>query len=356
MSVRGPALRRLLIGLAVALLGLGAHSPSSLGGHARRGEGAVEGARQVPSFTLDPSWPKALPNNWVFGGADSVAADRRGHVWVLSRPAGVPAAELAAGKIPAPPVLELSRDGEFVRGWGGPQWVQPWFATAVPLPDYPIGTPAEHGIYVDADDNVWVTGSGHIVLKFTPAGKLLLQIGTVQPDRRQQQHHAARQPDRHGRRHEAQRGLRRRRLPQPPRDRLRLGDRRLQAALGRLRERAERRTRPSSTSPASRSRSSSSSSTASSCRKDGLLYVVRPPARPDPGLPPRRHVRARGRSSTRTPRPAAASRRRASSPTRRRRRRVRIGHPHGASRATRRSATSTRPPCAAPSTSSAART
>ena len=64
-----------------------------------------------------------------------------------------------------------------MRGWGGPAWVQPWFATASPLPDYPIGTPAEHGIYVNNDDNVWVTGSGHIVLKFTRSGRLLLQIG-----------------------------------------------------------------------------------------------------------------------------------------------------------------------------------
>jgi outer membrane protein assembly factor BamB len=96
---------------------------------------------------------------------------------VLSRPLSVPPAELAAGKIPAPPVIELDRQGNFVRGWGGPQWVQPWFKTATPLPDYPTGTPPEHGIYVDAKDNVWLTGSGHIVLKFTPAGRLLLQIG-----------------------------------------------------------------------------------------------------------------------------------------------------------------------------------
>jgi hypothetical protein len=177
MSVRAPSSRRLLIGLAAALLGLGCALAVLLGGHAAAAK-APSKAPPVPTFTLDPSWPKALPNNWVFGGADSVAVDRRGHVWVLSRPAGVPAAEAAAGKIAAPPVLELSRDGEFIRGWGGPTWIQPWFATAVPLPDYPTGTPAEHGIYVDADDNVWVTGSGHIVLKFTKAGKLLLQIGT----------------------------------------------------------------------------------------------------------------------------------------------------------------------------------
>lgn len=182
MPVRGPSLRRLLLGVAGALLGLGCALAFLIGsqGHAQGTKAPGKGhmpTGQVPSFTLDPSWPKALPNNWVFGGADSVAADKHGHVWVLSRPAGVPAAELAAGKIAAPPVIELDRQGNFVRGWGGPQWVQPWFATANPLPDYPVGTPAEHGIYVDNDVSVWVTGSGHIVLKFSRAGQLLLQIG-----------------------------------------------------------------------------------------------------------------------------------------------------------------------------------
>jgi len=178
MQLRGTPLRRLIVGGIVALLGLAiALALLAASGEAQARKGPQHEKSQPPSFELDASWPKALPNNWVFGGADSLAADRHGHVWVLSRPAGVPAAELAAGKIAAPPVLELDREGNFVRGWGGPQWVQPWFATADPLPDYPVGTPAEHGIYVDDHDNVWVTGSGHIVLKFSRAGELLLQIG-----------------------------------------------------------------------------------------------------------------------------------------------------------------------------------
>jgi hypothetical protein len=182
MSVRGPSLRRLLLAGVVALIGAGVALAlwGGLQSEAQASKAqptAPRHAAHVPSFQLDPSWPKALPNNWVFGGADSVAVDRRGHVWVLSRPLSVPAAELAAGKIPAPPVVELDREGRFVRGWGGPGWVQPWFATATPLPDYPIGTPPEHGIYVDDEDNVWLTGSGHVVLKFSRAGELLLQIG-----------------------------------------------------------------------------------------------------------------------------------------------------------------------------------
>ena len=179
MSVRGPTLRRLLIAGVAALLALGlALALLSLQGQAQATKSPPKGKQvPVPTFAFDTSWPKALPNNWVFGGASSVAADKHGHIWVLTRPLSVPAAELAAGKIPAPPVIELDQEGNFVRGWGGPQWVQPWFKTPTPLPDYPEGVPPEHGIYVDDDDNVWLTGGGHIVLKFSRSGELLLQIG-----------------------------------------------------------------------------------------------------------------------------------------------------------------------------------
>jgi DNA-binding beta-propeller fold protein YncE len=38
---------------------------------------------------------------------------------------------------------------------------------------------AEHGVWVDQANNVWVTGNGHVALKFTSAGKFLLQIGQL---------------------------------------------------------------------------------------------------------------------------------------------------------------------------------
>ena len=36
---------------------------------------------------------------------------------------------------------------------------------------------AEHGLFIDHKDNVWVTGLNHLVLKFDRQGKFLLQIG-----------------------------------------------------------------------------------------------------------------------------------------------------------------------------------
>src|SRR5262249_57610078 len=38
---------------------------------------------QIPTFELDPSWPKPLPNNWGFGEAWGIAVDSRAHPWVL---------------------------------------------------------------------------------------------------------------------------------------------------------------------------------------------------------------------------------------------------------------------------------
>lgn len=129
-------------------------------------------ALAVPRFEVDPTFPK-LPNNWVMGDPSSIAVDRRDHVWILHRPRTVKA-ELKARV--APPVLEFDAQGVFVQAWGGPSDAYEW-------PD------TEHGIYVDHEDHVWVGGNNPIaqtrltprsddmLLKFTNAGKLVLQIG-----------------------------------------------------------------------------------------------------------------------------------------------------------------------------------
>ena len=43
-------------------------------------------AQTVPQFQVDPSWPKALPNNWLLGQVAHIAVDSNDHVWVLQRP------------------------------------------------------------------------------------------------------------------------------------------------------------------------------------------------------------------------------------------------------------------------------
>lgn len=132
-------------------------------------------AVQAPIFEVDPLWPKPLPNHWVLGSTIGVAVDARDHVWILHRPETVEDNFKAATFTPpigicctpAPPVLEFDQSGNLVGHWGGPGQGYEW-------PE------SNHGITIDHKGHVWIGGNGpkdaH-VLKFSPTGKFLLQIG-----------------------------------------------------------------------------------------------------------------------------------------------------------------------------------
>lgn len=126
----------------------------------------------VPTFAVDPSWPQPLPNDWIVGQVSGVAVDSQDHIWILHRPARLTAGSGADAAPPrpgiaAPPVIEFDAAGNLLQAWGGPADGYEWPAN-------------EHGLSVDSEGNVWVTGGGakdaH-VLKFTRAGEFLLQIG-----------------------------------------------------------------------------------------------------------------------------------------------------------------------------------
>ncbi len=40
---------------------------------------------QVPTFEVDPLWPKPLPNHWILGQTIGVAVDARDHIWIVHR-------------------------------------------------------------------------------------------------------------------------------------------------------------------------------------------------------------------------------------------------------------------------------
>ena len=127
--------------------------------HYAAGQSYLKG-REIPRFEVDPAWPK-IPKQWVLGQVASAAADDQNHIWVLHRPRTVRPSLKAA-----PPVLEFDEAGNYVQGWGG----------GGPGYDWPE---REHGIYVDYKGFVWIGGSGNEdqILKFTRAGKFVLQIG-----------------------------------------------------------------------------------------------------------------------------------------------------------------------------------
>jgi predicted enzyme related to lactoylglutathione lyase len=125
-----------------------------------------------PAFRVDPTWP-TIPANWVLGEVSSISVDPHDHVWVLHRPRSVPAEKRAQA---APPVLEFDADGKLLGSWGGDSDNYDW-------PE------REHGIFADAQGFIWISGNGgwprptaagsgdDMILKFTPSGRLVLQIG-----------------------------------------------------------------------------------------------------------------------------------------------------------------------------------
>lgn len=101
---------------------------------------AAAGYEAVPDFLK-------LPEDIKLGACSAVALNSKGHLYLFHRG--------------AKPILCFNSSGNFLRSWGDDL------------------IEVAHGMRVDADDNVWVTDTGHhTVLKFSPTGKLLLALGT----------------------------------------------------------------------------------------------------------------------------------------------------------------------------------
>jgi DNA-binding beta-propeller fold protein YncE len=126
---------------------------------------------QAPRFEVDPFWPKPLPNNWTLGNAIGIAVDASDNIWMFHRTTGVADNFKTPGAtccVVAPPVLGFNQAGDLIGNWGGPGAGYTW-------PD------SNHGLWIDHRGNFWVGGNGDKdtqILKFTSAGKFLLQIGT----------------------------------------------------------------------------------------------------------------------------------------------------------------------------------
>lgn len=120
----------------------------------------------------------------------ATAADAFGN----ARPDG----PIADRGLPAPAVLQFSQDGDLLTAWGGPErhgadwsWPDPIWTSAEGVEcDWPA---SEHGIFVDEDGMVYIAANGSgggetgdagndrgwdgHVLKFTPEGECVMQIG-----------------------------------------------------------------------------------------------------------------------------------------------------------------------------------
>ena len=79
----------------------------------------------APKFEVDPSWPQALPGNWIIGTIGGITVDAQDHVWINQRPSSLDAREKRAATapnvkccVPAPPVIEFDQAGKVVQGLG----------------------------------------------------------------------------------------------------------------------------------------------------------------------------------------------------------------------------------------------
>ena len=137
----------------------------------------------VPIFERDSAWPKPLPNNWRLGIVWGVAVDSKDNVWVLHAADNYRDEIDDEAKVPAPPVIAFDPEGNVIQAWGGRDQGFPWFyrmdsgrfSRSDPHP-HPV---REHALNVDHNDNIWISGGGHLVLKFSPEGKFLLQLGEL---------------------------------------------------------------------------------------------------------------------------------------------------------------------------------
>ncbi len=190
--------RRILSGAALVVAAVAGMVGTTVG----QSSAIAQSRRGIPVFQVDAAFPE-MPEGLVLGAVGGAVADRHGNVWVFNRPHTVPEYNASLnGYKPAPPVLAFDAKGKYLRGFGGPSanGEHPWFYRSGPtrsgfVPCPGCGTDVrgngdnraangEHGIFVDQEDNVWLTGNGEQdghILKFSKEGKFLKQIGKVIP-------------------------------------------------------------------------------------------------------------------------------------------------------------------------------
>ena len=115
-------------------------------------------AQQTP-YRFEEGWGK-LPDGRKWGNTSGVDLDRNGNIWVFERCGSTHCVGSSVA-----PIVKLDPAGKQLRTFGAGLFVMP------------------HGLYIDNDNNVWVTdadgkdGKGHQVFKFSAEGKLLMALG-----------------------------------------------------------------------------------------------------------------------------------------------------------------------------------
>ena len=125
----------------------------------------LHGENHAPNpYKMIEGWAK-LPDGREWGATSAIYPANDGqHIWIADRCGSNSCVESDVD-----PVVLFDQEGNAVRSFGAGMIAWP------------------HGLYVDADDNVWIAdavgyaavpkGWGHVVYKFSPSGELLMTLG-----------------------------------------------------------------------------------------------------------------------------------------------------------------------------------
>ena len=111
-------------------------------------------------YEVDQGWSAKIPEGRKWGSPGGVAVDHKGNLWVFER---CGANTCAGSNLDA--ILEFDPSGKLIKSFGGGMFVFP------------------HAIFIDTHGDIWVTdadgkdGKGHVVVKFSPEGKILMTLG-----------------------------------------------------------------------------------------------------------------------------------------------------------------------------------
>lgn len=135
---------------------------ASIGG----GAAMAAGRTLTTKFTVDPFWPKPLPDKWITGEVAGSGIDpANDHLWTVNRRNLTETEQrmvVEGAATPSPAVIEFDTQGNVVNAWTAP-----------------VMANGLHGVFVDHYGYVWIAGNGDgIVQKYTQDGTLKLQIGT----------------------------------------------------------------------------------------------------------------------------------------------------------------------------------
>ena len=187
-------------------------------------------AAGAPTFKIDPTWPLEFPNHWVMGSVTGVFVDSKDHTWITQPARDAHRRRALRGTDPA--------DGHLLQGGAGRHRARPERQGRAGLGRQGQGgageVAAQSARHLRRSQRLRLGRHAHAPPRDEVHARR--QAGDddrrVRQERRQQRHQAARRPVGHLGRSEDQRGVHLRRLPQPPRHRVRRRDRRPTSGTG----------------------------------------------------------------------------------------------------------------------------